>query len=86
MKTEIIFWLNPKNGVIYHKTYNSYITREVGDENQFGHIVLAICIIVNKKLFCCDTCHDLYRNLDKETFKNKIIDRIINKLEKMKGR
>lgn len=85
---EIIFWLNPKTGVIYHKTYNCYITREVGEENQFGHVVLAISSIKNKKLICGNTLHDLKKKLseEKDTIKTKIIDNIIYKLQKIRER
>lgn len=87
MKTEIIFWLNTKTGVIYHKTYHDTIFREVGEENQFGHVIIAISIIKNKKLKCCNSGLELLKvySEKEETKKDKIINKIISRLEKMKG-
>lgn len=85
---EIIFWLNPSSGVVYHKTYRDTIFREVGEESQFGHVILAICRIENKKLVCYNSGIEMLkgRTEPKKTLKNTILSRIIDFLTKLNER
>lgn len=84
MKKEIIFWLNPKTGLVYHRLYSSTIRYEVGQENSFGHIILAICEIENKKLKTRNNWLELIQEETPLSKKEKIFDCLIEKLEKMK--
>lgn len=87
MNRVIIFWLNPKTGVIYNRVYTNTIFYEVGKENQFEHVVLAISVIKDKKVYTYEKGIDVYKTKEKEKekIKDKIIDKIVNKLNKMKG-
>ena len=85
MKRVIVFWLNPKTGVIYNRIYTNTIFYEVGKENQFDHVVLAIGVIRNKKIYTYEKGIDVYKLKEKEKIKDKLINKIINKLSKMKG-
>lgn len=89
MKPEIIFWLNPKTGNVYHRIYTNSLFYEVGKENNYGHVILGIGIIQNKKLNLVNKGTQLFelykQNEHKEKIKNKIIDYLIDKLEKKKG-
>ena len=85
MKMAIIFWLNPKTGIIYHKLYSNVMNYEVGQENQFEHVIIAIGIIKNRKLQVFEKGSEILYIKNKEKVKNKIIDKIIYKLNKMKG-
>lgn len=87
MKTEIIFWLDSKTGRIYHKLYSNAYFRKVGEENQFGHTIIAICIIKDRKLYCVNDGVKLYeRKEKKKTIRQKTIDYAINKLIKLRGK
>lgn len=85
---EIIFWLNPNTGVVYHKTYRDTMFRIVGEENQYGHIIIAISVIKNKKLICYNNGLDLLRGRiePKKTIKNTILSKIIDFLTKLNER
>lgn len=84
MKRVIIFWLNPKTGVIYNRLYTSATFYEVGQENQFEHVVLAICVISDGKLKTFNRGIEVYQVKQKEKFKNKIIDKLISRLNSMR--
>lgn len=85
MKKVIIYWLNPKNGIIYLRLYSSALFYEVGEINQYGHIILAIAIIKEHKLKVFDKGIDMIYEKESQKIKNKIIDKLINKLIKLKG-
>lgn len=82
MKTVIIFWLNPKTGVIFHKTISQYIFRQVGEVNQFGNEIIAMCILEDKRLKCFNNFNEMTKK--EEPKRNKIIDKVIYKLESLK--
>ena len=84
MKRVIIFWLNPKTGVIYNRLYTSATFYEVGQENQFEHVVLAICVINDGKLQTFNRGIEVYQVKQKEKFKNKIIDKLISRLNSIR--
>lgn len=85
MKPEIIFWLDDKTGRIYHKLYSTTYFRKVGEENQFGHTIIAICTIKDRKLYCVNDGMKLYdTGVKKVSTKDKIIDSVVDKLLKLK--
>jgi len=85
MPTVIIFWLNPKTNFIYHRIYKTALFYEVGQENNYGHILLAIGRIENKKLVLFNNWQEfIILPGKKEMFKTKSINFLIDKLEKMK--
>lgn len=86
MKMELIFWLNTNNNEIFYKFYSSTLFYEVGYTNQFGHIVLGIGCIKNKKLKLAENGWKILsiQSEDENTFKTKFIDKIISKLERLK--
>lgn len=86
MKKVIIFWLNPKNGMIYHRLYTSATFYEVGQTNQYDHVVLAIGVIREKQFHAFNRGIDIQAVKKKEKVKDKIIDNIINKLIKLKDK
>lgn len=86
MKRVIIFWLNPKTGVIYNRLYTSATFYEVGQENQFEHVVLAICVINDGKLQTFSRGIEVYQVKQKRKFKDKIIDKLVYQLNKLKDK
>ena len=86
MKKVIIFWLNTNNGVIYNRLYVSAAFHEVGQENQFGHVVLAIGVIRDKSIYTYDKGIDVYQIKEKTKFKDKIIDKLVYRLNKLKDK
>lgn len=86
MSRDIIFWINPETGVIYNRVYSgSQFTRKVGDQNQFGHIILSIGVIRYGKYISVNNGHEIWNiPYEKPTKKQKIIQKIIEKLERIK--
>lgn len=88
----IVFWLsiNSKKDydiTIYYKVY-SYFSESIGYKNSYGHEVIAIQRY-SKLKHKFVTINNFYENMSEEeniTLKEKIINRIINSLEKLKKR
>ncbi len=55
---------------------------EVGYINQYGHKLVALFYIENKKLVSCNSINDYY-NTKRLTFKQRIINRLIDLLRKI---
>lgn len=88
-----VLWLNEKKQITILKTYDFYCFRfdfKIGYENSYGHYIIEIFTYENgKKLnfenFRC--LYDFYANNEidsKKSKKDKLIDKVISKLETLK--
>ncbi len=89
----LLIWYKPSNGTFNYKLVRGYYSQNyyVGQENYYGHILVNIFAITEKGLFQCDNFNEFkdryYKKneLDHRTFKNKLIDKFIEKLIDMKN-
>lgn len=83
----LLIYYNPQKNSFYLKFVNSLIfNKQVGDINQFNHILIQAFFIENQKFLSCLSYKDYIQKTTKEkrinTRKNKIITNLISKLSK----
>lgn len=83
---------NPTKDKFYLKKvsfidFNDY----VGKTNSFGHVIVAIYVFYEKKAYLCESHSDFLRQIHREeklkkrrSFKNRVINRLIYFLHKLK--
>lgn len=92
MKMVIVYWLSinskKENDIdIYYKVY-SFFSETIGYKNSFGHEVVSIQCYDEKlkKFITINSYFDLEKEDDKISLKNKLINKTIDFLEKLKKR
>lgn len=68
----IVIWFIPDKKKYYYKKIKCYRTKYfVGYKNQYNHVVILVI--------------DMLEKYDHKSFKEKIVDKLINQLEKIKN-
>jgi hypothetical protein len=82
----LLILYNPNNNCFYIKRVNSFIfDKYVGYVNQFNHQICQILYIQDNKFVNCNSYWDyIGSSKSQETNKNKVINRVIDLLNKLK--